>query len=189
MQGFIVIAPDGVALKKRLPSIKNMIPVYSVIVAMLYGWTVVAFIWKLPSWLNYLTVGELFVILSYSFFVNLVESLLVLGLLVLICAALPQALLLNEFAIRGSVVVLCLLGSGMIFLARYVDNGQVAMTSWPIWSVVTLLILFSCLFIAQKVKSVGLAVFWLADQLSVFLYLLLPFSLLSTVAVLFRNIF
>lgn len=176
-------------LKNRFPSFASLVPVYSVMVVMLYGWTLVAFIWKLPSWLNYLTMGEMLVILAYSFFANLLESLSVLGLLLLICAILPPSFLLDNFAVRGTVIVLTLLGSGMFFLARYVTVGQSIGLIWPIWLATTLAILSACLALAQKVKAVRAAVFWLADQLTVFLYIFLPLSILSAAVVLFRNIF
>jgi hypothetical protein len=179
----------SVALKSRFPSFASSVPVYSVIVAMIYGWTVVAFIWKLPSWLNYLTMSEILVILSYSLFTSLFESLFILGLLALVSAILPPSLFLDAFTVRGPVTVLCLLGSGMAFLARYVDKGSTVINIWPLWLAITLLVLSSLLALTCKVKIMGLAISWLADQLTVFLYIFLPLSAFSTVVVLFRNIF
>ncbi len=174
-------------LKRRLPAFEQLVVVYAVIAVMIYGWTIIAFIWKLPSWLNYLTVGEMLAILSYSLFTDLLESLFILGLLTLAAMILPQVLLLDHFAIRGSIITLSLLGSGMCFFARYVNEGTSVLTLWPPWLVVTLLALSLFLALAGKVQGVGRAIFWLADQLTVFLYILLPLSLLSAVVVLFRN--
>ena len=176
-------------LKSRLPAFVDLSAVYSVIVVLFYGWTLVAFLWKVPSWLNYLTVGEMLTILAYSFATNWIESLLLLGLLLLATVLLPPKFLLTNFVNRGSVIVLCLLGSGMTFYARFIEQGSSTADSWPVWLAVTLAILSVCLVMVENVKAAGAAVSWLAEQLTVFLYILLPLSALSAAVVLARNIF
>jgi len=76
-------------VRTRFPSLQENLQVYAVIVAFLYTWTILWLFWELPSWLNFLTVGEILPIFAYALATNLLESLLVLAGLNLVCFLLP----------------------------------------------------------------------------------------------------
>lgn len=176
-------------VKRRLPDLASLASVYSVIVVMLYGWSLTAFIWKLPSWMNYLSAGELLVIFAYTLAYGLLDSLAIMAILVLLTALLPQHFLQDDFIVRSVVVLVSLIGSGMAFLALYVRDGQqIAAHGW-IWLAVTLIVLAGLLVVVNRWKTAHHAVAWFADQTTIFLFILTPLSLISALVVLYRNLF
>jgi hypothetical protein len=86
---------------RRFPKSKDILQVYAVIAVMLSGWTITAFLRKLPSWLLTLNVGEILTVFSYSMVTNLVESLMVLLPLLLLCILLPPRFLRDDFPDHG----------------------------------------------------------------------------------------
>ena len=53
-------------ISNRLPKFQSLMPVYAVIVFMVYTWTIYTFIRYLPYWLNFLNVSEILAIFSYA---------------------------------------------------------------------------------------------------------------------------
>jgi len=78
---------------RRFPKSQAVLQVYAVIAVMLSGWTITAFLWKLSTWLLTLNMGEILTVFSYAMFINLVESLIVLLLLLIVCFLLPAHIL------------------------------------------------------------------------------------------------
>ena len=77
---------------KRIPSWGKIVPVFAVIVLIVYAWTIIWFFWKLPSWLFFLNAGEILTAFAYSLATNLAESLVVLcAPLLLALAACPHS--------------------------------------------------------------------------------------------------
>lgn len=175
-------------MKSRLPDLASLTSVYAIIVVMFYGWSLIAFIWKLPSWLNYLSVGELLVILAYTLTSGLFESLSILGVLTLAAIILPGRLLRQDFIVRGVVIVVCLAGFGMAFLARYVRVGQGIVDVWGIWLIAAFSALAGMLFVTNRWPPARRAIVWLADQTTIFLFILMPLSIISLFFVLYWNL-
>src|SRR5262245_39268762 len=101
---------------KRLPKPQAMLQVYAVIAFMFSAWTMVAFSWKLRTWLLTLNIGEIFTLFSYAMFTNLLESLIVLLLFLVMSILLPPRFLRDDFIVRGTILSLGLLGSLMVYL-------------------------------------------------------------------------
>lgn len=178
-------------LTSRLPPRTQIFPVYAVICFCTYSWTMLTLFWKFPSWLYDLTIDEMIGIGAYSFAVNLFDSLFALGLLLLLCWALPARFLKNDFIVRSSVMVICVLGSMMLHLYtyRFPDTLEVFASVMQMWWGVTLLILAVCLILAIKVQWIRKVILDVADRLMIFTYIFLPLSLISIVIVIVRNIF
>ncbi len=51
---------------RKFPAFSAILPVYAVIAVPVFGWTVTSWLWKLPSWLNFLTAGEITAIFFYA---------------------------------------------------------------------------------------------------------------------------
>jgi len=155
---------------------------------LLYGWTLLAFIWKLPSWLNYFTVGETLVILAYSLTSAFIESTFVTGVILLFAVVLPPRFLLSDFVLNGSILAMCVLGSAMIFLSRYARVSSSMVDAWPVWLAITAAVFIFLLFLAGRVNPIRQVILFLADRLRVLPYLLAPLSALSLVVILYRNL-
>lgn len=177
-------------MKKRFPPLAQILPVYAVIVFLMYGWTLMLVFWKLPSWLLSLTAWEIVSILAYSFALNLVESLFFLGLLLGAGAVLPGRILRHDFAARGASFMLVVLASMMLHLALYADTDlreAFILSLLPWWAVS---LLAAVLFVALTVRWARLRTWLLefSDRLIVFLYLFLPLSFISLIIAVARNI-
>lgn len=175
---------------KRFPARKDILSVYAVVCFMTYSWTILSAFWKLPSWVYNLTVDEIIGVNAYAFTLNLVESLLIMGVLLFFCLVLPAGFLKDDFTVRGTTIALCLLASAMLhlYVNREVDSYENFIATMQTWWLVTLLVLAVLLLIAAKIRLVRVALAELADRLTILLYLFLPLSLIGIVIVIFRNI-
>jgi len=173
---------------KRLPNSQAILQVYAVIAVMLSGWTITAFLRKLPSWLLTLNMGEILTVFSYSMVTNLVESLIVLLLILTVCLILPSHILRDDFAVRGTLLSLGLLGSLMALMRIYMQFGM-GNAVWLWIGPLAVLLLTALLFVfSSKIGFLHSAVLWVSDRLVVFLFILLPLFVLPLVYVIFRNI-
>ena len=176
---------------KKLPKADAILAVFAVISAMTYGWTLLAFLWKLPSWLHYLTPGEILSVYSYSLLTDFSESTLYLALLLLLCVLLPARILSEAFVRRGTALSLCALGGMMANLGFYINNEAGLIGPLPAWLVIavgaiTLMVLLDTL--SGKYPLFAYALIGLADRLTIFLYLNLPLTAIALVVVAVRNL-
>ncbi|HET9591254.1 MAG TPA: hypothetical protein VFO91_20875 [Anaerolineales bacterium] len=158
---------------------------YATIVFIIYGWAMITFFWKVPSWLYFLSLGEIAAILSYTFASSLVESTLILSIFLFAGLVLPSALLTDQFVIRGSMIVY-----GMSFwVALFNLNALIEVPTRSdviSFGIVALLTVSLGLIAADRIPAVRKLLFALSQRLTVFLYLWLPLSLLGMLFILFR---
>ena len=173
---------------QRLPKPQAIVQVYAVIAFMLSAWTIVAFTWKLSTWLLTLNIGEIFTIFSYAMLTNLLESLVVLLLLLAGSALLPPRCLRDDFIVRGTILSIGLIGSLMMYLGLNRALGQenvVALLAGPV-ALLSLMIFF--LGFSSKFGWLRSTATWISDRLIVFLFILLPLFVILSIYVIARNI-
>jgi len=175
-------------LKRRLPPSTSILPVFAVISFLVYGWTMVIFFWKLPSWLMFLTLDEILVNLAYVMTAALLESLVILGLLLLVCIALPAAMMKDVFVTRGTVAALIGLGSVMLYMYRFSEIGYSFLDKLPLWTLASLALTLLLTFLAPRLQFIVRLAAWISDRVTVFVYIFLPISLVSLAVVLYRII-
>jgi hypothetical protein len=173
---------------RRLPKLQDILPVFAVISTIFFGWSIFVFLQKLPSWLYYLNVGEILTILAYTFTNDLLESLLWLGVLLLLTALLPASLIRDRFAERGSSVGLICLGSLVFFIKLHAERGASLMRYGVLWLVVTLLLAGLLVYLSSRYRMLSDAILSFTDRLTVFLFLFVPLGILSSLVVLLRNL-
>lgn len=176
-------------MRRRLPALQEILPVYVVITTAVFSWSIVALIWKLPSWMLFLDAGEILSIFSYTFSVNLLESLLWLVVLLVAAILLPPAALRDQFAVRGAIVSLFVLISLALYINRYAEWGQKLLDYSSVWIVGTLLVSILMAFLSSRIATLGSGVLRLADRLTIFLFLYIPLAIISLIVVLIRNMF
>jgi hypothetical protein len=176
------------ALLKRLPKPQSILQVYAVIAVIFSAWTVTAFLWKLSAWLLLLNLGEIFTIFSYSMFVNLLESLLVLLLVLAVCALVPPSVLRDDFVVRGTILSLGVVGSMMALVRFHMEFGMDAGLRLLLAPLAVLLLTAILLVLAPKFRFLHSAVGWISDRLTVFLYILLPLFVALSAYIVFRNL-
>jgi hypothetical protein len=162
--------------------------VFAVIATIIYSWGLYRFVWRLPSWLHYLTAGEILGILSYLLITALLESLLLVSLLLGLCALLPH-LFRDSFLARGTGLTLGFFIGILSFMIVYEQAGSAYLGTIPYWTLgaLALAILFGWLF--GRVRVLASFAAWTSDRLLVFLYLFLPLTALGLIVVAARNLF
>lgn len=175
-------------LKARLPDLKTVLPVYAVLVFVLYGWMTVVFFWKMPAWLFYLNLGEIGVIYSYGVVNEFVESVLYIFLLLMLTAALPASFLKEKFQTRGALIAIFMLG--VVYLTSYLiafqDINRVKAALFALAPFGTLDVIL--IWASTKFAFLDRALVSLTDQMITFLYIYAPITAISFLVVLFRMV-
>ena len=170
-------------LNSRLPKLTQIIPVYSLIVMLVYGWTIYWFAWNLPSWLGLMPLMDVFSILAYSFIANFLESIVVLSVVIVLGIILPEKWLRGDFVLIAGFVVLYFLIFGMFLLYNFIPLPQLGRS---------VMAAFSLFFIGQyAIRRFRLArkvIGTLADRSVIFLYMSIPVTIVGLIVVLIRNI-
>lgn len=172
---------------KKLPGLEDIATVYAVIVVMIYYPTINYFFWKFPSWILFSTIGDLFSIFSYMVSVNFIESLLVLAGVLALCIILPRKWFYDHFTSRGVLLVILTLG----FLIFWGSKMQPEMPfPWTLvrQSPLIFLLIIALVFLLDKIGFLRKILTGAANRFIVFLYFLIPISILSLIVVLVRNI-
>jgi hypothetical protein len=158
--------------------------VFAIVVWLIYSWTILLFLWKLPNWLYFLDKGEILISLAYALAVNLLESLAVLGVLALLAALLPPAWLLDRFVARGSALAIAGLGWTM-FLAYHFRLAEDFHRLLPApWGVPLMAVsIAAAVFAAGRAGWLRRALEGLAERATVFLYGAVTASCVSLAAV------
>jgi hypothetical protein len=176
---------------ERFPDTQNILGVYSVIVFLIYSWTLIISFYKVPSWLFYLTIGQILSIYAYSFLANLVESLLILaGVLLLEVTIFFPLKNKDEFQSRSILMAFSILVSSMTRLLLYksFEASEVFVSGELTWWILTVLLgLFFAITVSKRKKIRGI-VEGIAKRVTVFLYVYIPISLLSIIVVIVRNL-
>jgi hypothetical protein len=171
---------------KRFPSLADILPVLAIISFLFYGWSILVFLWKLPGWLFFLSLGEIAVLFAFELAVNLIESLAVLALILLVTALLPPRFLKEHFPARGGAIALAVVGLMILLLHLAVTKKIGLVSSWPMWTLVIALLSASLAWVASRFGMAGRFFAGLGDRLTVFLFILLPLSVISLPVVLVR---
>lgn len=178
-------------LRNRLPAWADLFSVLAFTSFLVYGRMLFVFVWKVPSWLMFLTMDKILSILCYGLVFAFLESLGYVLFLALVCSLLPARWFRQDFVLRSVWTVTIWLVSWNIFFMRMsslgLDGGlQVLNYIYP-WLIVTVLLSVVFYFLSIRVrflKNIGL---WLGDRTLIFLFLLIPASLIGFVVVLVRN--
>lgn len=173
---------------KKIPGLEKVVPVYAVIVVMIYTWSLLHFFWRLPSWLNFSTLGEIAVLFSYTVVVNLIESILVLLALVMFSMILPSKWFYDQFVSKGSSLVLLGLGSLMAF-NQYLLDDILSPLMMLAKFLAAIAIIFILIFLIDRIGILKKGLEELANRMVIFLYIWIPISAIALLTVLIRNIF
>ena len=171
---------------KEIPSIREITWVYGIVVLLIYGWTIYWFLWKLPSWLFYLTITEILTMFCYSMMVNFLESLTLIVGVVCSYELLPKSWMENRFVSTGAITatVVC------AFLANFPIQSPDAFSYAPLlrYGMICVIATIGANWIGRN----HIVANWIdafAERTVVFLYLSIPISAISMLVVLIRNLY
>ena len=176
------------ALTNRLPTIKQIAPVYAITVLMVYGWTLGWFFWKISSWLYFMSIGEILVIFAYTMITNFLESLFILLFPVILSFVLPKKWFLDLFVVRGTTLVMFMMGYLMYF-SMQILNLETYPKTLILLTIPVIIIISILVYGIGKINLMCKLIETLSDRSIIFLYLSIPLSLISFCVVIVRNIF
>lgn len=176
-------------LYHRLPPRADIFPVYSLIVFWVYSWAVLVFLFNLPSWMLQIPISEILAFLCYALVFAFLDSLLMLGIVLLAAAGLPAAWLRDDFSVGGGILASCL-----ILWVIIVNPIFAELVKWPAWHIALILFLavFSAavfVWIGRRVRQLRRFTLWLGTSAGLFVYLYGGLSVIGLLVVLARNLF
>jgi hypothetical protein len=117
------------------------------------------------------------------------ECLLLLGTLILVSFILPPRFFRNVFVVRGTAFATCLLSSIILFWKYFESDPGILMVDYiQIWTFGALLLASLISYASAKISALSDFLYWVSDRMIVFLYILIPLSIVSLITVLIRNI-
>jgi len=176
---------------KRLPHWQSILGVYATAAFVIYSWTILTSFWKVPSWLYFLSIGEVISIYAYAFVVAFLESLFVLGVLLAPGFVLPNKWWNAQFTSIGMAWTLVAEGSVMLrlYTNRTPDAWDQFLGSMGAWWVYSSLAAIVLSLLISKIAWLRNGMKLFADRLVVFLYIYMPLTAISFLIVIWRNFF
>lgn len=175
-------------MSNRWPASKDILSVYAVIAVLNQVWTVYVSFEQLPAWSSFLNINEIMAVLAYRVTESSIECLLMLGILLVISLLLPRRMFRDVFVVRGTAFVLGLLGPIILFWKLFRGDPGILMAEYAgIWMIGAVLLALLTSYLSVKISSAADFLKWISDRMIVFLYLLIPISLVSFITVLIRN--
>jgi len=181
-----------VRLRARLPSRQQVFPVFSVIVFVVFSWTLIREFFQVPSWMKYMNLGDILVITAYVLAFALFESLLILGFLSLLSLIFPVKIFRDNFITQACTLVLAA-SIGAVVLQENIDlvyHLKIReLIFYPLVMLLGVVILvFVLAFVFDRLSAITRLITTIADRMTIFSFLYVPLGLIALVVVIIRNI-
>jgi hypothetical protein len=180
-------------LSARLPTRQEATPVFSVVVFIIFSWTLYRMFWYVPSWLEYLSIWSVVITAAYILSFALLESCIIFGLLCLFLMVFPTRIIKEQFIaqscsiVTGLSVAAFLLQRKMKLIYRLT---YLQLLAYPVFFLFTIIILILVLaFVFRHFEFLARFVRGVAERMTIFLYVYVPLGCLGLLTVLFRSIF
>lgn len=174
-----------IALRKKIPPFPEILALYATIVFLIYGWAILTFFWKVPSWLYFLSLGEIGAVLSYTLASSLFESTMILLIFLLVGLVLPSKLFVEKFIVRGSIII-CILTFWMALFNLITLIQLPTSNDFISFGLAAFLTIGLAIFAADRSAAVRKMMIALSDRLTIFLYVWLPLSVVGILVLLAR---
>ena len=171
-----------------LPDRRSLVLVFGSAAFLTYTWTVLVSFWKIPSWLFFLNASQIFSIYAYSFLVNLIESILLTAVAVFLRGIVPGRWWKDDF-VPLSVITFAGIVAGLnIWIQQYGPSAapRVILDGQFGWIMAVSVSLLALAFLFHKIGFLKSAAAAFADRTVIFLYIYLPVTALSLVAIALR---
>ena len=153
-----------------------------------FTWSIRGFLSELPSFLLYYTLGNILGIFSYMMAFALLESLLIMGLLLLAAFILPERWLRQHFARKATVLIL-VVGGAMIYLQTILTFQLPSLKEVALVAGLPLMSLVVLLYFVNSNQRVQAVLDNILERFKIFSYIYIPLGLIGFFVVIVRNIF
>jgi hypothetical protein len=181
------------ALRNRIPPRRLLLLAFTACMVPLQLWTWVIFLYKVPSYLLSMRLGQVFAILCYMQVSALIESLLLWLIVSLLAYILPRRFYLDWYVPQTVILITALIcwAIGTQFMLISQQNESVAgsgLSTQTLWTVGWLVACLAAALALRFVKPMSAFLTALADRLTVLAFAFLAFDLLGAGVVLVRNL-
>jgi hypothetical protein len=166
----------------------QVVPMFASCVFLVYSWSILTFLHRLPGWMLHLSIQEILGMFAYALASALVESLTIPFLLVVPATLLPARYFRDKFAAHGTLTMLVVAFWAVVFQYIYASTRKWDSHKMLLWSVLFLSSLLLSWMLVQRLERLEKVLNWLGERLTAFLYIYVPLGLLGLVVVLVRNI-
>jgi len=176
----------------HLPSREDALPVYSIVIFTIFGWTLYRLFWYIPSWLEHLSISSILITAAYILSFALLESAAIFSLLCLFSLIFPRRLFRDRFVSQSCSIVI-LLGVGAYLFQRKVKVmyrlSFVELMIYPVVIILcTLIVILIFGYFFKRFEILSKLIDAFAEKMTVFTYVYLPLGLLGLLVVLIRNL-
>ncbi len=180
-------------LLAKLPSRQEALPVFSTIVFFVFTWTLYRMFYQVPSWLYFMNLWNVLVLIAYVLAFALVESSIMMGFVTLLCLIFPSKIFRANFVPLASSLVTAM-AAGAVMVQRRISyvydltlRQSVIYPALILAAMLLIIVLLSLIF--NRFKRFARLVSAVADRMIIFSFIYVPLSLISLVVVIIRNIF
>jgi hypothetical protein len=188
----LILAKFNSSLKAKLPARQEALVVFSVIVFIVFSWTLYRVFWWVPSWLEYLSIWNILIIVAYVLAFALFESLAVMGLIVILGLLFPKQTFKDQFIVQGSAIsaalgVIAFLVQRKVSLIYKLELWQTL--AYPTLILIGVVILVPMLsYIFKRFNLLSRLALAAAERMTIFVYLYVPLGLIGVLVVVARNL-
>lgn len=179
------------SILSRLPSRGELWAAFLVCLTPVQAWSWYVFIFKLPSYLNSLSIGQTLGVFAYLQVYALIEAALLWLLLAALAGLLPVKLYRDRFIPQTVAIVLALSiwAVGVHFQIEALANEEVSELSWMSgWSLGWLAALAAILLLARRWPRLAGSLTGIAERLSLLAGLYLLVDLVALAGLVVRNL-
>jgi hypothetical protein len=174
--------------RARFPSRNEIFLAFVICVFPVYVWSIINLLMEVPAWILRLNTWDLIGVIAYTQAFALIESVLVLGLLVLIGAILPARMFRNKFVAFTAFLVF--ITTAWFIFAHLFDDairlwGIKQFIIWIFAYLVTIVIGYGIVLRFERIEK---ALNTIAQRLSILSIFYIIIGVLSLFIVIFRNI-
>ncbi len=173
--------------KKLIPQNREIILAFGTILFCICSWSVRAFLYKVPSFLLYMDVGEIGSVFAYMMAFALLESLLVQFVMIIPAMILPSKWFREGFSYKAFLVIIVAAVSSIYYQdsLTYTYSGSRTIL---IWLGLTFLAMVILVLLSILIKPLPRILSIIVDQFNIFLYIYGSIGVISLVVVLYRLI-
>ena len=165
-------------LRSRLPPSGEILSVFGVVVFAVHSWSVRGFLFHLPSFLLKKPLGEIAGIFCYHMVFALLESGFLIAFILILAVVLPSAWLRNGFVYKGFLLVAAATVTAILLQdSPAYETFTFAISNDPNLAAkisVTLIAFLVLYVLAHRRPGLQKPVIFLADQISIMLFVYLP---------------
>jgi hypothetical protein len=176
----------------KIPTRYEILSVYSLILFIVFSWTIFRILFQIPSWLYSHSKTGIVFLAAYVFSFALFESTLLLSFILLVSLILPAYIFRERFVAQGSLLVFACTAWALIvqFQREYLVKRD--LLELGIWILVFLLSLLIILFFSnllmRRNKKAQTLIEAFTDRMIIFAWLYIPVGLIALTIVMVRNI-